>query len=123
MSVLYDQCSDGPINSQEYKSFEIYAVTLKTSMTEYQQVLNKRSGSPFILIQQFMGDIVNPVISLFETLKVGTSDRVLSSIPPPPPCTGLWRCAPHTNGTRFCLPLSTAHIDMVCFRWGLAGVK
>ena len=36
MSVLYDDdCADGPINSQEYKSFEIYAVTIKISMTEY----------------------------------------------------------------------------------------
>ena len=28
-------CSDGQINSQEYKSFEMYAVTGKISMTEY----------------------------------------------------------------------------------------
>ena len=28
-------CSDGPINSQEYNSFEIYAVTINISMTEY----------------------------------------------------------------------------------------
>ena len=28
-------CSEGSINSQEYKSFEIYAVTIKISMTEY----------------------------------------------------------------------------------------
>ena len=28
-------CSDGPINSQEYKRFETYAVTMKMSMTEY----------------------------------------------------------------------------------------
>ena len=26
-------CSTGPINSQEYKSFEIYAVSIKISMT------------------------------------------------------------------------------------------
>ena len=26
---------DGPINSQEYKRFEMYAVTIKISMTEY----------------------------------------------------------------------------------------
>ena len=26
-------CSDGPINSQEYNSFEIYAVTIKIYMT------------------------------------------------------------------------------------------
>ena len=42
MSVLYSTvstmyvwwCSDGSINSQEYESFEIYAVTIKISMTE-----------------------------------------------------------------------------------------
>ena len=28
-------CSTGPINSQESKSFEIYAVYIKISMTEY----------------------------------------------------------------------------------------
>ena len=27
-------CSDGPINSQEHKSFEMYAVTIKISVTE-----------------------------------------------------------------------------------------
>ena len=32
--------SDGPINSQEYKSFEIYAVTIKISMTEYHHWIN-----------------------------------------------------------------------------------
>ena len=36
MSVVVWWCSDGPLNSQEYKSFEIYAVTIKISMTEYQ---------------------------------------------------------------------------------------
>ena len=35
MSVLYDDnYSDRPLNSQEYNSFEIYAVSIKTSMTE-----------------------------------------------------------------------------------------
>ena len=33
-------CSDGPINSQEYKSFEIYAVSIKISMTEYHHWIN-----------------------------------------------------------------------------------
>ena len=28
-------CSDGPINSKEYKSFEIYVATIKIWMTEY----------------------------------------------------------------------------------------
>ena len=27
-------CSDGPINSQEYKNFKIYVVNIKISMTE-----------------------------------------------------------------------------------------
>ena len=35
MFVLYDDVSDGLINSQEYKSFDIYAVAIKISMTEY----------------------------------------------------------------------------------------
>ena len=36
MSVLCDDVQIyRPINSQEYKSFEIYAVTIKISMTEY----------------------------------------------------------------------------------------
>ena len=26
-------CSDGPLNSQEYKSFEIYAVSIKMNIT------------------------------------------------------------------------------------------
>ena len=33
-------CSDGPINSQEYNSFEIYAVTIKISMTESHHWIN-----------------------------------------------------------------------------------
>ena len=33
-------CSDGPVNSQEYKSFEIYAVSIKISMTEYHHWIN-----------------------------------------------------------------------------------
>ena len=59
MSVLYDDvemdqkkllnfdvcvvwwCWDGPINSQEYKSFEIYEVTIKISMTEYHHWINR----------------------------------------------------------------------------------
>ena len=28
-------CSDGPINTQEYNSYEIYAVTANISMTQY----------------------------------------------------------------------------------------
>ena len=35
MSALYDDVNYGPLNSQEYKSFEIYAVSIKISMTEY----------------------------------------------------------------------------------------
>ena len=33
-------CADGPINSQEYKSFAIYVVTIKISMTEYHHWIN-----------------------------------------------------------------------------------
>ena len=28
-------CSDGPLKSQEYKCFEMYAVSIKIYMTEY----------------------------------------------------------------------------------------
>ena len=56
MSVLYDdvqmQCSK---NSQEYKSFEIYAVTINISMTDNHHWIN-RQVSPFILTRQFMGE-------------------------------------------------------------------
>ena len=47
-------CSDGSINSQGYKSFDMFC-------SHYQDIydgispLNKRSGSPFILAQQSMG--------------------------------------------------------------------
>ena len=37
-------CSDGSINSQGYKSFEIYAVTIKISMTEYHHWLNGQAN-------------------------------------------------------------------------------
>ena len=33
-------CSDGPINSQEYESFEIYAVTIKIFLTEFHHWIN-----------------------------------------------------------------------------------
>ena len=33
-------CSDGPINNQKYKNFEIYVVTIKISMTEYHHWIN-----------------------------------------------------------------------------------
>ena len=40
-------CSDGPINSQECKSFEIYAVTIKISMTEYHHRINSQANHSF----------------------------------------------------------------------------
>ena len=41
MSVLYDDVhADGPINGQEYNIFDIYAVTIKISMTEYHHWIN-----------------------------------------------------------------------------------
>ena len=47
MSVLYEDCSDGPINSQEYKSFEIDVVTIKISMTEYHHLINRQTYGLF----------------------------------------------------------------------------
>ena len=41
--VVWWWCSDGPINSQEYKSFEIYAVTIKIFMTEYHHWINSQA--------------------------------------------------------------------------------
>ena len=40
MSVLYNEVQKGSINSQECKSFEIDAVTIKKSMTEYHHWIN-----------------------------------------------------------------------------------
>ena len=40
-------CSDGPINCQKYKSFEIYAVTIKISMTEYYHWINGQAHHLF----------------------------------------------------------------------------
>ena len=40
-------CSDGPINSQEYKSFKIHAVTIKISMTEYHRWINGQAHHLF----------------------------------------------------------------------------
>ena len=50
MSVLYNDVQNGQVHSQERKSFEIDAVTIKKSMTEYHHWING-SGSPFILTQ------------------------------------------------------------------------
>ena len=38
--VIY-WCSDASINSQEYESFDIYAVIIKISMTEYHHLINR----------------------------------------------------------------------------------
>ena len=38
-------CIDGPIHSQEYKSFEIYEVTIKISMTEYHHWINSQASN------------------------------------------------------------------------------
>ena len=40
-------CSDGPTNSQEYKRFEIYTVTMKISMTEYHHWINGQAHHLF----------------------------------------------------------------------------
>ena len=51
MSVLYKRCSEGLINSQEYKTFEIYAVTIKihvhVCMTEYHHLINRLAHGLF----------------------------------------------------------------------------
>ena len=38
--MLYDDVIDGPLYSQEYKSFEMYAVSIKISMTEWHHWIN-----------------------------------------------------------------------------------
>ena len=55
-------CSDGPINGQEYKSFEMYAVTIEISMTEYHHWIN---GQDHHLLWGEMRKI-NPVTCLFS---------------------------------------------------------
>ena len=40
MSVLYNDVQMDQLNSQEYKSFEMYAVTMKISMSEYHHWIN-----------------------------------------------------------------------------------
>ena len=40
-------CAEGPINSQEYKRFEIYVVTIKISMTEYYHWINVQAHHLF----------------------------------------------------------------------------
>ena len=40
--VVYKWCSDGSINIQEYKSFELDAVTIKIYMAEYHHLINCR---------------------------------------------------------------------------------
>ena len=42
MAMLYDDIQM-PINSQEHKIFEIYALTIKISMTEYQHWINSQA--------------------------------------------------------------------------------
>ena len=43
MSVLYNDASDGSLTSQECRSFEIDAVTIKKSMTEYHPLINSQT--------------------------------------------------------------------------------
>ena len=47
MSVLYNDVQIDTINSQEYKSFEIDAITIKISMTEYHHVINRQTYGLF----------------------------------------------------------------------------
>ena len=55
-------CSDGPINSQEYKSFEIHVVPIKISMTEYHHWINGQ------VHHVGKWDMVYPVTYLFSLL-------------------------------------------------------
>ena len=48
-------CLDGPINSQEYNSFEMYAVNIKISMTDYHHWINGQA-----LFKQLQCRIVGP---------------------------------------------------------------
>ena len=68
MSVMYndvrmDQYLDGSINSQEYKSFKIYAVAIKISMMEYHRQI-------CLILTQSIGKMgmVNVVTCLFSFL-------------------------------------------------------
>ena len=68
MSVLYnDPFTDGSINSREYKSFDIYAVTIKIFFNDWISPLNKLSDFWFILKHQSVGkkSMVNPVPCIF----------------------------------------------------------
>ena len=48
MSVLYDDVQmDQSKNSQEYKRFDISAVIIKISMTEYHNWINRQTYSLF----------------------------------------------------------------------------
>ena len=48
MSVLYDNVQmSRPINSKEYKSVDIYGVTIKISMTEYHHWINGQAYNLF----------------------------------------------------------------------------
>ena len=86
MSMFYNdvQMDDGSVNSQEYKSFEIYAVTIKISMTEYHQsTFNKPSDWWFILTQQSIWwkmSMVNPVTCLFFHFFEALNDSFWSAI-------------------------------------------
>ena len=62
-------CSDGPLNSQEHNFF-IYLCGLYQDIYDWISPLNKRSGRPFILTQQSMGEmsmvfLVTCIFSLF----------------------------------------------------------
>ena len=67
MSVLYD---DVQMDSQEYKGFEIYAVTINISMTEYHHWINSQAYHLFSLTQQSMERMskINLVTCLFSLL-------------------------------------------------------
>ena len=48
--------SDGPLNNQEYKSFDIYAVSIEISMTEYHHWVNDLRGISSSVLSGFFTD-------------------------------------------------------------------
>ena len=72
MPVLYNDVHMDSKNSQEYKSFDIYVVTIKISMTEYRYLINSLAHGLFwhySLWGKWGGFFqVTCIFSLFEAL-------------------------------------------------------
>ena len=63
--MMMFRTSDGPINSQEYKSSDIGAITIKISMTEYHHLIDRQTYGLFYGDNH---DMVNPVTCLISLL-------------------------------------------------------